>query len=131
MSQGLRVLVLEITNRTRAVGWRHSHARCLRGVKSSPSGAPNRKDNPEAVDECDQVANQPAVGKQGHLEHGRPSRHPHYDGWADHKRCRHDADRQQRPDPQILQLRVGIVDSQFAEIGGEPGFVYRFSSSRT
>ena len=49
-------------------------------LQSSSSRAPNRKDNPEAVDECDEVADQTAVGEQGHPEHGRPSRYRHYNG---------------------------------------------------
>jgi hypothetical protein len=36
---------------------------------------------------------------------------------------------QQRPDLQVLQLRIGIVESQFAEIGGEPRFVHRFMAA--
>src|SRR6202011_4002557 len=65
----------------------------LRALSLSPSGAPDRKDNPKAVRECDQVADKAAVGEQRYPEQGRPSRYRHHDGRTDHERCGHDTDR--------------------------------------
>ena len=33
---------------------------------------------------------------------------------------------EEHPDFQILQLHVGIVEHEFAEIGGEPSLVHKF-----
>jgi hypothetical protein len=61
-------------------------------LTSSAPGAPDRKDNPEAVHECNQVADRSAVSEQRYAKDGRPSRYRPDDRRPDHKRCRHDAD---------------------------------------
>jgi hypothetical protein len=61
-------------------------------LTSAPTGAPDRKDDPEAVHESDQVTEQPEKGEHRHAEQGRPFRHRHHDGGTDHERRRHDAD---------------------------------------
>jgi hypothetical protein len=50
-----------------------------------PSGAPDRKDNPEAIHKCDQVASKAAICEQRYPEQGRSSRYSHHDGRPDHK----------------------------------------------
>ena len=62
------------------------------GRASPPSGAPDRKNDPEAVHERDQIASQPAVSEQRPPEQSWPSRYRHHDRRADHERRRHDAD---------------------------------------
>src|SRR4029077_2002354 len=67
-------------------------SRLLTTMALSSSGAPNRKDNPEAVHECNEIADKPAVREQRYAKEGRPSRYRHDDRRSDHKRRRHDAD---------------------------------------
>jgi hypothetical protein len=89
--------------------------RPLRDLRpSAPTGAPDRKDDPEAVYESDQVTEQPEKGKQRHPEHGRPFRHRHHDGGADHERCRHDADG--RPIDRTVEAMAETVEALEVEI---------------
>ena len=45
-----------------------------------PSGAPDRKDNPEAIHKCDQIASKAAICEQRYPEQGRSPRYSHHDG---------------------------------------------------
>src|SRR5262249_22777624 len=60
----------------------------LAALTSSPSGAPDRKDNPEAAHECNQIADM----RQRYAKDDRPSLYRPDDRRPNHKRCRHDAD---------------------------------------
>src|SRR5262249_51678009 len=60
----------------------------LAALTSSPSGSPDRKDNPEAAHECNQIADM----RQRYAKDDRPSLYRPDDRRPNHKRCRYDAD---------------------------------------
>ena len=78
-------------------------------LPSAPTGAPDRKDDPEAVHESDQVTEQPEKGEQRHAEQRRPFRHRHHDRGADHERCRHNADG--RPMDRTVEAMAEAVEA--------------------
>lgn len=93
-----------------------------------PTRAPDRKDDPEAVHESDQVTEQPEKGEQRHAEQGRPFRHRHHDGGADHERCRHDADG--RPIDRIVEAIAEAVEALEVEIDPHSAVPRVFDQSR-